>query len=109
MRSPVLLAAAFAAATVTSHAVAADGPPPAGARGLEAPERPSDAEDAALFVPRVLLFVPRLVLTAAFLPIQHGLRALSRSLHSGGDALDDDVRTVAVLPHLSYASGFGAT
>lgn len=112
MRSPVLLAAAFAAATVSSHALAADGPPglpPDEARGLEAPERPSDAEDAALFVPRLLLFVPRLVLTAAFLPIQHGLRALSRSLHSGGDVLDDDVRTVAVLPHLSYASGFGTT
>ena len=85
-------------------------PTPEQARGLESPERASAAEDAALFVPRVLLFVPRLVLTVAFLPLQHGLRAASRQFRSnGGQAVHDDVRTVAVLPHVSYASGFGTT
>jgi outer membrane protein assembly factor BamA len=58
----------------------------------------------------MVLVVPRLVLTVAFLPLQEGLRAASRRFRSNGDdGHDDDVRTVAVLPHVSYASGFGTT
>lgn len=104
--------ALFGAALVTTSSTArADeptAPPSDEARGWET--RPGTArEDVALFVPRLVTTVPRLVLTLAFLPLQHGLRFLSRQLASSAPPPDGRAhRRVAVLPHLSYASGFGA-
>jgi hypothetical protein len=85
-------------------------PPPADeARGWETP--PSNTpEDAALFVPRVLLLGPRLVLTAVFFPIREGLRAFSRRQRANEDAPTAyATRKITALPHLSYLSGFGTT
>ena len=83
---------------------------PDDARGWETPPG-TPPEDAALFVPRVILTPPRLVLTAVFFPIQQGLRWMSRRL-GGSDSSPPahrDVGALAALPHLSYVSGFGAT
>jgi outer membrane protein assembly factor BamA len=54
---------------------------------------------------------PRLVLTLAFFPLQEGLRVFSRRARKGDSTpgSDDDVRTVSLLPHASYTSGFGPT
>lgn len=85
-------------------------PPPDQARGWETPPG-TTPEEAALAGPQVALMAPRLVLTVTFLPIEGGLRVVSRRIaKGGGDAgEEDDVRTVAILPHLSYLTGFGTT
>ena len=84
---------------------------PEEARALETPTFASSAEDVALFVPRLVLTPPRLVLTMVFFPVQHGLRFLTRNLvASDSDPTNDDVgRSISVLPHVSFLSGFGAT
>lgn len=97
-------------ALIAAPAYASD-PLPDQAHGLEAPPG-TTTEDVALFVPRVLVMAPRLALTLVFFPVEQGLRVFSRRVRSTNGATpaaDDDVRTVAVLPHLSYVSGFGPT
>jgi hypothetical protein len=97
-------------ASIAAPAYASD-PLPDQAHGLEAPPG-TTTEDVALFVPRVLVMAPRLALTLVFFPLEQGLRVFSRRVQSTNGAtpaVDDDVRTVAVLPHLSYVSGFGPT
>ena len=98
-------------ATNVAHGADAPSPPPAPdqARGWETPPG-TTPEDVALFVPRVVLFVPRLLLTLAFYPIEAGLRFVSRRIGgSSGSGGDHEVRSVAVLPHLSYLTGFGTS
>lgn len=107
-----LLCAALIATTGTARAdepAAEPAPAPDQARGWE--KRPGTArDDVALFVPRLVATVPRLALTLFFLPLQEGLRVLSRRLASNAPPADGRAqRRTAVLPHLSYASGFGAT
>jgi outer membrane protein assembly factor BamA len=78
------------------------------ARGL-VNEPGTQPEDVALFAPRAVLFVPSIVLGAVFWPIQKGLRAVER--HHVVERLEDffynDARTAAILPAVSFGSGFG--
>lgn len=79
------------------------------ARGTERPAGPTPT-DVALFLPRALLTPPRVLLVLVFVPIRHGLRWLSRAGESPGAPAEGPPRpSFALLPHLSYLSGFGAT
>ena len=65
--------------------------------------------DVVLAVPRLLLSVPRLVLMAAFFPVQKGLRAAERNAVPQHivDVLYNDERNAAIVPAASYQSNFG--
>jgi hypothetical protein len=86
-------------------------PPPADeARGYE--KRPgAEPEDAALFVPRLVLAVPRVVLKIVFFPIELGLEFADEHalVERVQDVLYNDARTAGIVPRLSIDTFFGPT
>lgn len=69
-------------------------------------------EDVALFLPRVLLFLPKLVLSAVFWLPEQGLKAVDRlHLVERAEAIlyFDDAHQFGWTPLVSYQSGYGPT
>jgi hypothetical protein len=86
-------------------------PPPADeARGYEKPPG-TEPEDAALFVPRVVLAIPRYALRFVFFPIQLGLEFVDEHalIERTKDVLYNDERTAGIVPRLSIDTFFGPT
>lgn len=78
------------------------------ARGYEQPPG-GEPEDAALFVPRVVLAVPRYALKLVFWPVRETIRFIDKHalIEETVDVLYNDERTAAIVPTLALDSFFG--